>query len=308
MEHPRCLDKNAAGEKVIDCRKMQSTCRKLQRSGALQDALAELRSRLHTLASQPDVIPYRTSYFKEDWGFCLSHNQLQDLTAGEYEVCIESTLEPGSLTYGEYFLPGERIDEVLISCHVCHPSLCNDNLSGIALASILAWHLASLSLSYSYRFLFVPGQFARLLGWRGTRKECHAFGTGWSLHASAILASSIISDRVAERRRLITPWNMLCALPKRFSKFATSPYGYDERQYCSPGFDLAVGSLTRTPHGQFPQYHTSADDSNLVTAEALAGSLALYFSVLSILQGNGRYVNLQPKCEPQLAGADFIGR
>ena len=119
--------------------------------------LSELKEHIHTLPDQPALIPYRTSYYSEAWGFCMPHEKFQALEDGEYVVRIDSSLEPGSLTYGECYLPGETEAEVLISCHCCHPSLANDNLSGIALATRLAKHLKGLSLRYSYRFLFIPG-------------------------------------------------------------------------------------------------------------------------------------------------------
>jgi aminopeptidase-like protein len=149
--------RNSRGERVIDFRK--SNLHVLNYSLPIKShmSLVELRPHLFSLPDHPDWIPYRTSYYNENWGFCLSHNKLMELRDEEYEVCIDSSLEPGFLTYGEYFLAGETSDEVLISCHVCHPSLANDNLSGIALALFLAKHLSGISHRYSYRFLFIPG-------------------------------------------------------------------------------------------------------------------------------------------------------
>jgi aminopeptidase-like protein len=123
-----------------------------------------LKEHLYTIPEHPDWIPYRTSYYRANWGFCVSHNQFLSLSDGEYEVCVDSTLIDGSLTYGEFFIPGKSPEEILLSCHVCHPSLCNDNLSGVALATFLGKHLRGLSLKYSYRLLFIPGRSARLPG------------------------------------------------------------------------------------------------------------------------------------------------
>src|SRR5262245_36346354 len=149
--------RNSRGERVIDFRK--SNLHVLNYSVPIKRcmSLAELGPHLFTLPDRPDWIPYRTSYYAENWGFCLSHNQLMQLRDDQYEVYIDSSLEPGFLTYGEHLVRGESSDEVLISCHACHPSLANDNLSGIALAVFLAKYLSSIRHRYSYRFLFIPG-------------------------------------------------------------------------------------------------------------------------------------------------------
>ena len=149
--------KNLRGERVIDFQRSNLHVVNYSIPIRKRVSLSDLRAHLHTLPDHPDWVPYRTSYYHENWGFCLSHKQLLELNDEEYEVCIDSSLEPGFLTYGEYFLPGDTSDEVLISCHVCHPSLANDNLSGIALAVFLAKHLISMERRYSYRFLFIPG-------------------------------------------------------------------------------------------------------------------------------------------------------
>src|SRR6266852_8065623 len=148
--------KNSSGERVIDFRRHNLHVVNYSVPVQRKMSLAQLRPHLHTLPDQPDLIPYRTSYYKENWGFCLPHRQLEQMPEDEYEVCIDSTLEDGHLTYGECLLKGSSADEVLISCHSCHPSLCNDNLSGVAVATFLAKHLAQLPLRYSYRFLFIP--------------------------------------------------------------------------------------------------------------------------------------------------------
>ena len=264
-------------------------------------SLGELRDHLHTVPDHPDWVPYRTSYYKEDWGFCLSHNALLGLQDGEYEVCVDSRLEDGSLTYGEYFIQGKRSDEILLSCHACHPSLCNDNLSGVALVTQLAKLLSAAGLEYSYRFLFIPGTIGSI-AWLALNEDkvprirhglvVACVGDPGKFHYKRSRRGDAEIDRA-----------VVHALQHSGEEFAVadfSPYGYDERQYCSPGFNLAVGSLTRTPHGRFPQYHTSADDLDFVRPEALAGSLELYLSVLQILENNVPYVNLNPKCEPQL--------
>jgi aminopeptidase-like protein len=293
--------KDAQGNRVIDYRKSNLHVVNYSVPVRKKVSRAELREHLHTMPDRPDWVPYRTSYYKENWGFCLAHNQLPLLQDNEYEVCIDSTLADGSLTYGEYLVRGKSADEVLLSCHACHPSLCNDNLSGVALVTCLAKLLSGVSLRYSYRFLFIPGtigsitwlalnegQVARIR--HGVVVAC--VGDPGKFHYKRSRRGDAEIDRAAV--------HALRHRPEGFEVLDFSPYGYDERQYCSPGFDLAVGSLTRTPHGRFPQYHTSADDPGFVRPEALAGSLAAYLSVIRILEKNARYLNLNPKCEPQL--------
>ena len=293
--------KNEVGEKVIDFKK--SSLHLVNYSVPVRRImpLAELREHLHTLPDHPDWVPYRTSYYKENWGFCLAQNQLQKLRDGEYEVCIDSRLEDGSLTYGEYFIPGKRSEEVLISCHACHPSLCNDNLSGVALVTHLAKLLSGATLEYSYRFLFIPGTIGSIT-WLALNEDkvprirhglvVACVGDSGKFHYKRSRRGDAEIDRAAI--------HALRHSGGGFEILDFSPYGYDERQYCSPGINLPVGSLTRTPHGRFPEYHTSADDLNFVHPEALAGSLAIYLSVTQILENNARYINLNPKCEPQL--------
>jgi aminopeptidase-like protein len=293
--------KDAQGERVIDFKKSNLQVVNYSVPVRRHMQLAELRKHLHTLPDRPEWIPYRTCYYQEGWGFCLPHNQLQGFEEGAYEVCIDSRLEDGSLTYGEYFLPGRRTEEVLFSCHSCHPSLCNDNLSGVALVAYLARLLCGISLEYSYRFLFIPGTIGSIT-WLALNEDkvsqirhglvVACVGDPGKFHYKRSRQGDAEIDRAA--------LHALSHCGEEFEALDFSPYGYDERQYCSPGFNLAVGSLTRTPHGRFPQYHTSADDLDFVRPEALAGSLAAYLGVLRILENNDRYINLNPKCEPQL--------
>ena len=293
--------KNARGEKVIDFGKSNLHVVNYSVPVRCKMQLSQLRPHLHTIPDRPDWIPYRTSYYKESWGFCLAHSQLQRLEDGEYEVCIDSRLEDGSLTYGEYLIPGKRTEEVLLSCHACHPSLCNDNLSGVALVTYLAKLLSGASLNYSYRFLLIPATIGSIT-WLARNEEriprirhglvVACVGDPGKLHYKKSRRGDAEIDRAAVHAL------RHCGSP--FEVLDFSPYGYDERQYCSPGFNLPVGSLTRTPHGRFPEYHTSADDLGFVCPEALAGTLAAYLSVLLIVENNARYINLNPKCEPQL--------
>jgi aminopeptidase-like protein len=264
-------------------------------------ALAELREHLHTLPEHPEWIPYRTSYYHESWGFCVTQKQLAALTEPEYEVCIDATLAKGSLSYGELLLPGRSEREILISVHVCHPSLCNDNLSGIAVATLLARRLYERDRQYGYRFLFVPGTIGSLT-WlsrnaASVRRIAHGLtlvclGDASPFTYKRTLAGTAEIDRAAVLA--LRESGLAHALIDYF------PFGYDERQYNSPGFRLAVGSLMRARHGQFPEYHTSADDLGFVTPESLAQSLDVCGSLLEVVDGNRVYRSTSPFGEPQL--------
>jgi aminopeptidase-like protein len=293
--------KNCRGEKIVDFKRsnLHVVNYSVPFKGRLP--LADLRPRLFTLPDHPEWIPYRTSYYKEDWGFCLSHRQLQSLADEEYEVCIESSLEDGHLTYGECYLPGEVADEVLLSCHVCHPSLCNDNLSGLVVAVYLASRLAVRRTRYSYRFLFIPGTIGSIT-WLA-RNEGTVQRIRHGLVIACVGGPGAFTYKKSRRgsaeidRAVI---HVLRQSGQAHDIVDFSPYGHDERQFCSPGFDLPVGSLTRTPHGEFPEYHSSADNLEFVTAESLSGALAIYWEIVSLLDANRRYVNKFPKGEPQL--------
>jgi aminopeptidase-like protein len=264
-------------------------------------SLEALRPHLFARPDRPDWIPYRTSYYVENWGFCLSQNQLDSLVEGEYEVFIDSSLEDGHLTYGELLIPGTTSDEVLLSCHVCHPSLCNDNLSGIALVTILAKQLQSCATRFSYRFLFIPGTIGAIT-WLARNEELAA-QVRHGLVVACVGDSGSMCYKKTRRGNAEIDLAVEHVLKKSGDPYEIlqfSPYGYDERQFCSPGFNLAVGSLTRTPHGRYPEYHTSADNLDLVQPAALADSFSNYLSVLDLLERNGFYVNQNPKCEPQL--------
>lgn len=263
--------------------------------------LADLRPHLFTLPEHPDWIPYRTSYYKENWGFCLRHADLERLLDDEYEVVIDSSLRPGSLTYGEFYLPGEISDEILVSCHVCHPSMCNDNLSGITVAVKLAETMATCPRRYSYRFLFIPGTIGSIT-WLAQNEHMvsrikHGLVlTGVGDAGNITYKKSRQGD--AEIDRAIA--HVLRHSGETYTVIDFFPYGYDERQYCSPGFDLPVGCFMRAQHGQYPEYHSSADNLDFVKAESLTQSYGRCLEVLELLEGNRTYMNQNPKCEPQL--------
>lgn len=293
--------KSARGERVIDFRR--SNLHVLGYSIPIHATLSldELRPHLHTLPEQPELVPYRTSYYRETWGFCLSQRQVDALPDGEYEVCIDSTLAPGALSYAECLLPGATDDEVLISCHVCHPSLGNDNLSGIAVTTHLAQWLAERPRRYTYRFLFIPGTIGAIT-WLA-RNEAQAERIKHGLVAACLGDVGQMVYKQSRRGNAEIDRAVAYVMAQRGQPFRIepfTPYGYDERQFCSPGFNLPVGCLSRTPYGQFPEYHTSADNLDFVRPDALADSLAAYQQIVELIERNRRYQNLNPKCEPQL--------
>jgi aminopeptidase-like protein len=294
--------KNLRGERVVDFRESNLHVVSYSKPIMGKFSLSELRKHLFSLPDRPDWIPYRTSYYTEAWGFCVRHRQLESLTDGEYEVCIDATLSDGFLSYGECLIPGASADEVLISCHVCHPSLCNDNLSGIAVTSHLAAHIADMpQRRYSYRFLFIPGTIGSIT-WLA-RNETHTGRIKHGLVVTCVGDGGPFTYKKSRRGdaeidRAVAHVLKTTGRPYTIQDFF--PYGYDERQYCSPGFDLPVGCLMRSPHGSFPEYHTSADNLDFVRADSLEESLRYYQQVVEVLEQNRTYRSLNPKCEPQL--------
>lgn len=293
--------KSAGGRKVVDFKDSNLHVVSYSVPVRTRLSLGDLKKHLHTLPQQPEWIPYRTSYYKEDWGFCLSQKQLAELEEGEYEVCVDSSLEDGHLTYGEYFLTGETDDEVLISTHVCHPSLANDNLSGIALATFLAKQLSQLPLRYSYRFLFTPGTVGSIT-WLSLNED-RVGRIKHGLVLACVGDSGKATYKKSRRGESEIDRAVVQALKESGDPYEIvefSPYGYDERQFCSPGFNLPVGCFMRTPHGKFPEYHTSADNLELVKPQYLADSLGKCVAITQVLENNKLYSNQNPKCEPQL--------
>jgi aminopeptidase-like protein len=300
--------KNSRGEKIVDFQ--QLNLHVLGYSIPIHQKISreELGQHVITLPQQPDLVPYRTSYYKEAWGFCLSHNQWLDMTDEEYEVCIDSALTDGSLTYGEYLIPGATTAEILISCHTCHPSLANDNLAGIGLATFLAQYLSQLQLHYSYRFIFIPGTIGSI-AWLA-KNESHVQNIKHGLVLTCIGDAGKSHYKKSRRGDAEIDRVMNYVLQCSDQEYVVkdfSPYGYDERQFCSPGFNLPVGCLMRTPHGLYPEYHTSADNLDLVQPEFIADSFTKVLEALYILENNKKYINQNPKCEPQLGRRGLYG-
>jgi aminopeptidase-like protein len=282
---------DATGRRVVDFRASNLHVVNYSVPVRARMSLSSLRLKLHTLPAQPDLIPYRTTYYSEDWGFCLAQRVLDQLPEGEYDVCIDS---------GECILPGTTTDEILVSVHSCHPSLANDNLSGMAVATLLARLLSEQPRRHTFRFLFIPGtigSIAWLAAHEGTVDRIRhglvlsCLGDPGHLTYKRSRRGTTLVDRAAEH---------VLKTAGQHALLDFVPYGYDERQYCSPGFNLPIGCLMRTPNGRFAEYHTSADNLDFVSAAALEDSLAKALSILEILEHDAAYVNLNPKGEPQL--------
>lgn len=268
----------------------------------------ELEPHLHSLPDRPDWIPYRTSYYKEDWGFCLRHSDRLALGPGPFDVVIDAELKPGHLTYAESVVQGTTDLEAFIYTHICHPSLANDNLTGIAVAAALARALRREKPRLTWRLIFGPGTIGSLT-WL-SRNEARLpkisaglviglLGDAGPLTYKRSRRGSTMIDRVAE--------HVLDAAtaPSKIVDF--EPYGYDERQFCSPGFDLPVGRLTRSPNGAYAEYHTSADDLSFVNVDQLAGSIQALAHMIAVADANRCLLNLSPKGEPQLGKRGLYG-
>lgn len=300
--------KNERGEKIVDF--ARSNLHVMSYSAPVRQhmSLTELKQHVYTLPDQPDLIPYRTSYYAENWAFCMAHSQFESLRDETYEVVIDSHLADGHLTYGEYLHRGETEEEFLLSAHVCHPSLANDNCSGVALLTYLAKRMAGLRTRYSYRFLFAPGTIGAITWLARNEQRSQRIKHG--------LVVSMVGDgggpTYKKSRRGDTRIDRAMAHTLRHSVLTPSildfsPYGYDERQYCSPGFNLPVGLFQRSMFGEIPEYHTSADNLDLISPSHLAVSYRLITEALDVIENDAVYRNTMPKCEPQLGRRGLYG-
>jgi aminopeptidase-like protein len=265
-------------------------------------SLPELLPHLHTLPEQPSLTPYRTAYFSSTWGFCLPHERVVGLPEGDYDVVVDTELFDGSMTLGELVLPGEQEGEVLLSAHVCHPAQANDNLSAVVVAAALAERLAARSRRrWTYRFLFAPGTIGAITWLHHHRADVSRLRAGLVLTGlgdrspfsyKCSRQGDTLIDRVVAQ--------VLAGRDPRSRLLPFSPYGYDERQFCSPGFDLPVGRLSRGVHGEYPEYHTSADDLSFVDPDRLADALDVLTEVLDVLERDRTFRSTAPFGEPQL--------
>jgi aminopeptidase-like protein len=300
--------KNARGETVVDFD--QSNLHVMSYSVPVRRRLSleELKQHIYTLPDQPDLIPYRTSYYAENWAFCMSHRQFETLREESYEVLIDSSLADGHLTYGEFLHKGETDDEFILSAHVCHPSLANDNCSGIALLTYLAKHIARSRTRYSYRFLFIPGTIGAITWLARNEEHVHRIKHG--------LVVSMVGDEggptYKKSRRGNTNIDRAMIHVLRHAGLSPtildfSPYGYDERQFCSPGFNLPVGLFQRSRFAAVPQYHTSADNLDFIRPEHLGESYRLIAAAADVIEADRVYLNTVSKGEPQLGKRGLYG-
>ena len=292
---------NLKGEKIIDFHTLNLHV--LNYSSPVNEtvSLEELKKHLYTIPEMPDLVPYRTSYYAEKWGFCMSHNQMESLKDEKYKVVVDSSLSKGNLTYGEVYIKGKVPDEILFSTHICHPSLCNDNLTGIAVCANLARYVSRMDNYYSYRFLFVPGTIGAIAWLALNEEKLHLIRYG-------LVTSLLGLDDVFTFKRTRTGNTTIDQIVEHVIEKETTnpeiidfiPYGYDERQYCSPGINLNMGNLTRVPYAQYPEYHTSADNMDLISQTAIEDSLSIFIKILKLVEQDKKYLNLFPKGEPQL--------
>jgi aminopeptidase-like protein len=300
--------KDASGRRRIDFRASNLHVVGYSRPVHTVLPLAELKTHIFTLPDQPDLIPYRTSYYAETWGFCMAHREYQALEEGDYEVVIDSEIVDGSMSYGELLVRGETEEEVLLSAHICHPSLANDNCSGIALLAFLGRHLRARPRRFGYRIILAPGTIGAIT-WLSRNRErvarikhglvvsCVGDGGGPTYKKSR--RGNALIDRAMQ--------HVLRHEAPNASILEFSPYGYDERQYCSLGFDLPVGLFQRSLFGTFPEYHTSADNLDFIRPEHLQSSFDIVAAAIDIIENDRRYLNLNPFCEPQLGRRGLYG-
>ncbi len=264
----------------------------------------ELQPHIHTRPDLPEAIPYVTSYYKENWGFCITHQEYETLPReGKYRVVIDSSLAPGSLTYGDLILQGETNEEILCSTYVCHPSMANNELSGPLVTAFLYQYLAALpKRRYTYRFVFVPETIGAIV-----YLNRHGFYLKENLRAGYVL--TCVGDAGAytykHSKDDSLPVNQVAlhvleTSGEAYSHFPFEVGGSDERQYCSPGFNLPVGSLMRTMYHKFPQYHTSLDNKSVVSFAAMEETVLMYAKIFKALELNQCYRNTCPFGEPQL--------
>lgn len=299
---------DSTGRRVVDFR--AHNLHVVNYSAPVQESmtLEELQPHLYSLPEHPDWIPYRTTYWRENWGFCLRHRDREQLRPGRYEVVVDSTLAAGSLTYAEFVVRGSTSGEAIVYTHTCHPSLANDNLTGIAVAAALAQATQAVQPRLTWRFVFGPGTLGSLAWLSQNEATLPCLRAGLTLG----LLGDAQPLTYKRSRRGQTPTDRAAELVLSRHPASTrivdfEPYGYDERQFCSPGFDLPVGRLSRAQHGEYPQYHTSADSLDLVSAERIAESIAVAAQLISVIDANRAVLNLSSKGEPRLGKRGLYG-
>ena len=297
--------KNSKGERVIDFADSNLHVVGYSIPVNVRLSLSELQEHLHSIPDYPDAIPYRTSYYDDYWGFCLADDQRRALTDDTYEVLIDSSLESGQLDFAESRVKGLTDRAVFLSTYVCHPSMANNELSGPVLVSTLLALLQDLpTLRYSYRALFAPETIGAILFLSQHYRELQE-----SVVAGYVVSCvgddgpyTYVRSRRADTMADKVADHVLrhCHEDRRVTVKDFDPIGSDERQYGSPGIDLPIGSLSRSRHGEYREYHTSKDDLDFVSERGIAGSLAAYLRAIQVLEMNCRPTRTDPFCEPQL--------
>jgi len=297
------------GKRVVDFKKHNLHVVNYSEPVNKKMKLDDLKNNLHTLPEHPDLIPYKTSYYQRAWGFCLTERQKQELDEDLYNVVIDSDLSEGSLTYAEFYIPGKNESEILFSTHICHPSLANDNLSGIIVQTFLGQLLQEqTSLNYSYRFLFIPGTIGAIT-WLA-QNDSVIKNIKHGLVISGVGDSGNFTYKKSRREHALIDKIAEYVLASQYENFTIenfSPYGYDERQFCSPGYNLPVGRLSRTPYGTYHEYHTSADNLSFMNPSSLQETINVLQEIVSMLEKNACYLNENPKGEPQLGRRGIYG-
>ncbi|MEP7146713.1 MAG: DUF4910 domain-containing protein [bacterium] len=301
--------KDSSGSKIVDFKKNNLHLVGYSENFSGKLNLKELKEHLYSSPEQPDVIPYRTSYYKLRWGFCISDNQLKNLKEDNYEVLIDSELNPkGSMTIAEAVLKGETANEILLSTYICHPSMANNELSGPLVSAFIYKKLKEKkNRKYTYRFLFLPETIGSIcyLSTHGEQMKkkliagyvVTCIGDKGNFTYKKSRDGNTIGDRAAE---LVLKHGKENFIIEEFF-----PTGSDERQYCSPGFNLPVGSLMRTKYGKYKEYHTSADNKDFISFDAMEKSIDKYLEIIYVIENNKIFINKIPYCEPQLGKRDL---
>jgi len=263
----------------------------------------ELMKHLHTLPDQPTAIPYVTSYYSEDWGFCVADEDLQNIGDGPFEVYVDSTLGPGVMNYADLIIQGQTDEEILLSTYFCHPSMANNELSGPVVLTFIAKWLKEIPLKdrkYTYRLVMVPETIGSIYYISKNLESLRKVRAGWVLtcigdeRTYSYVPSrdgNTLADRVSKK--------VLSEIYPDYKTYSWLDRGSDERQYCSPGVDLPVASIMRSKYGEYPEYHTSLDDLSLVTPDGLYGGFVAMQAAIKMLEANAVFKTRVP-CEPQL--------
>jgi len=318
------------GEKIIDFKKSNLHLVNYSIPINKKIPLEILKEHLYTLPKYPDAIPYVTSYYKQNWGFCLEHKKFLKLENGEYSVVIDSKLEDGHLTYGEYLIEGKSKEEILLTCYICHPSLCNDNLSGVVLLTLLAKHLTKFNSEFSIRFLFIPETIGAITWIHQNQNNLDRIKHG--IVATSLGSKEKITFKKTRQNNTVLDQIVPKILKTKCKSYEISdffPWGSDERQFCSPFFNLPVSSIFRSIYtSSTPEYHNSMDNLDFIDNSSMKESFLIFLSIISELDkqkmSNNQpltnqknklknkkyeekntmkkqfYKNLKPKCEPHL--------